>query len=49
MDGNYCITKKDLETTSVFIGFHFHESAVYGMIPFDCHIFSRDGEVLSNW
>ena len=46
---NNCITKKDLETTSVFIRFRFHEFAVYGIIPFDSHIFSRDGEVLSNW
>ena len=30
------ITKKDLETTSVFmIRFHFHEFTVYGIIPFE--------------
>ena len=37
---NYCITKKDLESTSVFICFRFHEFAVYGIIPFDCLILS---------
>ena len=38
---NNCIAKKDLEITSVFIRFHFQESAVYGIIPFVAYFQSK--------